>query len=180
MHKSTDKRAVLQWILLGLTLLLIFTQSAMPPHLSSSESGFVVRILYPLLGQLLPPGADLEHFVRKAGHFTEYLILGIQVYPLWATVGKGQSVKQAESRESSFSLLKSLNQSKAILFVFSTIFLWLTAFLDETIQIFSGRGPQIQDVWLDLAGGLVGYLIGLGILSLYQKKKVQKQKETGI
>ena len=40
------------------------------------------------------------------------------------------------------------------------------AFLDETIQIFSGRGPDIKDVWLDTFGSAAGILITLLILSL--------------
>ena len=35
------------------------------------------------------------------------------------------------------------------------------AFLDETIQIFTGRGPMIQDVWIDLSGAALGSLAGL-------------------
>ncbi|MCR4676986.1 MAG: VanZ family protein [Sphaerochaetaceae bacterium] len=37
---------------------------------------------------------------------------------------------------------------------------FVVAFLDETIQIFTGRGPMIQDVWIDLSGALIGTLIG--------------------
>ena len=33
------------------------------------------------------------------------------------------------------------------------------AFLDETIQIFSGRGPDIKDVWLDTFGAAAGILL---------------------
>ena len=61
----------LQAALLILTVLLIFTQSLMPPHVSSSESSFITRLLYPVLARILPSGMDMEHFVRKAGHFSE-------------------------------------------------------------------------------------------------------------
>ena len=132
-----------QLILLLFTLLLIWGQSMMPPHLSSSESGFVAKLVYPVLSRLLPSGADLEHFVRKAGHFTEYFLLGLQLGFL-QLAGAG--------------------------FLYATLrrvfLIWLIAFLDETIQIFSGRGPQIQDVWLDLAGGVLGIAIVLLIQKL--------------
>ena len=38
----------------------------------------------------------------------------------------------------------------------------LTGAIDETLQIFSHRGSQVQDVLIDSAGAL----LGLGILSL--------------
>ena len=36
------------------------------------------------------------------------------------------------------------------------------AFLDETVQIFSGRGPEISDVWIDIFGFLTLFAITLG------------------
>ena len=45
-------------------------------------------------------------------------------------------------------------------------FLTLAALTDETIQIFTGRGPQVQDVWLDVAGGTAGLLAMLALVWL--------------
>ena len=42
----------------------------------------------------------------------------------------------------------------------------LAALTDETIQIFTGRGPQVQDVWLDFAGGAAGLLVMLALWAL--------------
>jgi VanZ family protein len=53
----------------------------------------------------------------------------------------------------------------------------LTAFIDETLQIFSGRGPMVQDIWLDLAGSLFGAGIIRLILLIIDNKK--RKKETG-
>ena len=50
------------------------------------------------------------------------------------------------------------------------------AALDETIQIFSNRGSQLQDVWLDFAGfstGLFLVLLVRAILCYRQKSKKQ-------
>lgn len=41
----------------------------------------------------------------------------------------------------------------------SVRFAFYIAFIDETIQIFSGRGPQIADVWLDVFGAFCGAAI---------------------
>ena len=35
----------------------------------------------------------------------------------------------------------------------------LSGLMDETIQIFSDRGDQISDVWLDFAGALFGLVV---------------------
>ena len=35
----------------------------------------------------------------------------------------------------------------------------LTGFIDETIQIFSGRGSAVSDVWLDFSGAAAAILI---------------------
>ncbi|MEG1550746.1 MAG: VanZ family protein, partial [Oscillospiraceae bacterium] len=52
------------------------------------------------------------------------------------------------------------------------------AVVDEAIQIFSGRGPAVQDVILDFCGALVGVLlvllIGFIIASLKGRKKYAK------
>ena len=47
----------------------------------------------------------------------------------------------------------------------------LTGFIDETIQIFSGRGPAIRDVWLDFSGAAAAILI-LAAVRLLSKRKV--------
>ncbi|MBO7633021.1 MAG: VanZ family protein, partial [Lachnospiraceae bacterium] len=46
------------------------------------------------------------------------------------------------------------------------------ALVDETIQLFSGRGPMVQDVWLDSAGCFCGVLVMMcGIMIVGKKKK---------
>ena len=41
-------------------------------------------------------------------------------------------------------------------------------FLDETLQIFTGRGTLVSDIWIDLIGVVIG--IGLGKAILERKK----------
>ena len=41
------------------------------------------------------------------------------------------------------------------------------AFLDESIQLFSDRGAEIRDVWIDLIGVASGVLIGFLIWRWY-------------
>ena len=71
------------------------------------------------------------------------------------------AVKSGRVRELLQPLLERLGGVVNCLF-----FLLLAALTDETIQIFTGRGPQVQDVWLDFAGGAAGLLVMLALVQL--------------
>ena len=78
-----------------------------------------------------------EHFVRKAAHFCEFGLLGCELMLLfWLRSG----VHFQNLCNAAFAAL-------------------LSAVTDETIQIFSGRGSQVQDVVLDFSGALTGILL---------------------
>ena len=55
-------------------MLFIFVHSAMPGHVSGVESDFFVRVISRLTGVEEEP---LSFIVRKAAHFTEFMLLGI-------------------------------------------------------------------------------------------------------
>ena len=161
-------RQTIQIVLLIVTLLFIFGHSAMPPGMSSSESSFVTRLLEPLLVKILPADANLEHFVRKAAHFTEYFILGLQMFLFVKSRLASSSVMIEKAAKKQRPLSKV--SAHFALFI-SPIICWAVAFIDETIQIFSGRGPAIQDVWLDTAGALTACLILFLISSISSKQQ---------
>jgi VanZ family protein len=105
---------------------------------SSETSGILLELLK-FIG--IGPGSSvqgaLSYLVRKAGHFSEYLILAI----LFLRYRK----KQGSSGKSVFY---------ALLFVF------LYASSDEFHQSFiPGRGPAFSDVLIDTAGGLTGVML---------------------
>lgn len=90
-----------------------------------------------------------DHFVRKTGHFCEFGLLGCELTLLfWLRGG--------------LSLQNLCNSAFPAL---------LAAVTDETIQIFSGRGSQVQDVVLDFAGAVTGIL-----LTGFVIKNIAKQK----
>ena len=90
-----------------------------------------------------------EHFVRKAAHFCEFGLLGCELMLLfWLRSG----VHFQNLCNAAFAAL-------------------LSAVTDETIQIFSGRGSQVQDVVLDFSGALTGILLVSLIISLIEKRK---------
>ncbi len=110
---------------------------------SAAKSGRVGELLRPLL-ELVGQGGVTDHLIRKLAHFTEYAVLGALLLLLTAV---GFCVR-----------LQTV--------VNCLFFLMAAALTDETIQIFTGRGPQIQDVWLDFAGGFTGLLVVLALRAL--------------
>ena len=73
LHKWYTPRTV-HLILTIEVMLFIFIQSAMPGHVSGAESNFFVRFISGITGKKEEP---LSFIVRKAAHFTEFMILGI-------------------------------------------------------------------------------------------------------
>ena len=116
-----------------LTLAVIWGHSMMPGDVSSQESLAITRLIKPLLGFYKGSEEFLDLIIRKLAHFTEYAILGAELNVLL--------------RERAYRYPKAIAVAA------------LTAFLDETIQIFSNRGPAIADVWIDTAGAAFATLI---------------------
>ncbi len=129
-------------VLIILTLALIWGHSLLGREASSEESGFVMELLEPVLEMVVGEGNVTEFLVRKLAHFTEFFVLGLELLTF-------------------FAYRKPLFPQA---FLFALTHGFFAAFLDETIQIFSGRGPMIQDVWLDVSGFAVGSLLILGIM----------------
>ena len=108
----------------------------MPPETSSLESKWVMKLVTPFLELFVGKGNVTEHLVRKLAHFCEFTLLGAELMLYFG---------MPERR----MLLRTLNLGL------------VAALLDETVQIFSGRGAAIPDVWLDFSGVLTGTLITL-------------------
>lgn len=132
-------------IFLILTLCFIWGQSLVPRAASQQESETVTGFLAPLFEFLFRIGNISDHFVRKLAHIAEFAVLGLE-----------------------FSLYFKTGEHR-IRTVMGHCF--LTAFLDETIQVFSGRGPFISDVWIDIAGSAFGMAIILVISALKNRRK---------
>jgi len=136
-------------VLIILTLCFIWGHSLMSREDSSNESGWVTGIVTPLLELFVGKGNVTEHLVRKLAHFCEYALLGAELF--------------------CYFTLRDLNGSRRFLHsgLLAEAHVMFTAMVDETIQIFSGRGSQLQDVWLDSAGGVAGILFAALMLLLF-------------
>ena len=130
------------------TLAVIWGHSLLGREASSEESSFVMELLTPLLEVVVGKGNVTEHLIRKLAHFFEFFVYGIELQLFFAL---------SKSRKNAFLLTLSHGL--------------FTALMDETIQIFSGRGPMIQDVWLDFSGVEVGALITLAATAMKKDQK---------
>ena len=147
MNQTRSKKILTAVIII--TLAVIWGHSLLGKEASSEESGFVMELLTPFLEIFVGRGNVTEHLVRKLAHFCEFFILGIELQLF-------------------FSLLKS-RKSAFLLALSHGLF---TALADETIQIFSGRGPMIQDVWLDFSGVTAGSLLALAVIMFRRNQKL--------
>jgi VanZ family protein len=109
---------------------------------------------------------SLHGAVRKTAHFLEFALLGCLTATLvrliWLFLAR--------------SLLLWLTAG------IPSLFCLLTAACDETLQIFTGRGPAVRDVLIDFAGALSGVLflhlaVGLILAVSRARRRKQRQKE---
>ena len=144
--RPMTKRTVILTVLLVLLLLFIWGNSLLPTEHSAAESGWVRRLVTPVLELFVGRGRVTDHLVRKIAHFTEFTALGAVLTLLF---GWGRSLR--------WKLL-------------SANFGLIAALLDETVQLFSHRGSQVQDVWLDFGGVVFGSLLALGAMLLLERR----------
>lgn len=141
---------ILLLLLILLTVAFIFSRSVRTRTESTAESDAVEGFL----STILPSDSTLTEFIltnlRKIAHFTEFGLLGILTALFTATL--------------------PLSPRR---FAWEGVFGFFVAFLDETIQIFSSRGPAIADVWIDVGGYLFYTLVTFLILTpvlLYRRR----------
>jgi len=148
--KKVRLRRVLR-IALVVTLCLIWGNSLLGREDSAALSGGLTD----WLRSIGLPVSD--HFVRKSAHFCEFCLLGCELTLLfWLRSG--------------VSLQNGCNCAFAAL---------LTAVTDESIQLFSGRGSQVQDVVLDFGGALTGILLmSLALKQIGRRKGTVSKRES--
>ncbi len=148
-------------ILIFITVIFIFYNSAQPVKKSSETSSNVAQSISPIEKEEYETPKDWRIFVnlvRKGAHVAEFFVLGTEVSVLVLFL-YGKRTIQALLNMSSFCLA--------------------VAVADESIQILSKRGPLVQDVLLDFFSAetviLFCFLICLLSDLIYRKYKAQKQ-----
>lgn len=138
------------WLLAAaLFVLVIWGNSLVPGTGSSSLSLMVVDAVRSVLDALSLPSAWVTNFlVRKAAHFSEYLLLGV-------LVTRGFDRRYAAHPQALFAIAVALVAVPSI---------------DETIQLFvSGRSGQVTDVLIDCTGAATGVLISYAIAGIARR-----------
>lgn len=109
----------------------IFRNSLKPKPASAAQSAAMSQWLAKLMGFF---GIDATEsatvIVRKCAHIFEFFVLALLLYALFRLLGKRATTATAISAAVSFC----------------------AAATDETIQIFSSRGPSVRDVLIDCIG----------------------------
>ena len=120
-------------IVLVLWMLFIWGHSCMPGKASSTESGFFLQLIRPLIEVLGIDDLTLVHTVlRKMAHFSEYAVLGILA---WRALGSER-----------FAAAVAIGIA--------------TPCIDETIQLFvPGRVGACVDVMIDMAGFALAFAL---------------------
>ena len=139
------------------TLAFIFIQSMLSPDVSSAESGAVVNFLERFFSYDRPLGAFVLNNLRKIAHFAEYGVLGIEI--------------------SLYICFFACDYRRVA--PYSVLFGHAVAFIDETIQIFSGRGPAILDVWIDTLGFITLSTACYTVFFITRERILKKETENG-
>ncbi len=150
--KAKRKSERLLIFIMAATVLFFFIQSALPQEVSAAESNGISGFLESIIPSNTQIGKFFHDNIRKIGHFTEYGVFGVETalyILLFAKISKESLLSAAFGA-------------------------FLVAFADETVQIFSGRGPSIYDVWLDFFGFFVFALAVLLFASVLSKLKKGK------
>lgn len=141
------KKKIISWTMLLGWMGIIFFMSHQPGEISSNQSELVVKIFEFLGIHLNSYFRELATFIiRKAAHFTEYLILFILLYRVLSIY---------------------IDKKNAKLYALMGVFLYAGS--DEIHQNFiAGRNMAFKDVMIDTLGGAFGLLITM----IYEKLKI--------
>lgn len=135
-------KKLLMIILILSTVYFIFRASSENATESGSLSSTVTAFINSFLVKISENLTVSEFIVRKAGHLTEFLILGVEISVYFRLL---------ERKPWSLVVLSGL----------------LTGLCDETIQLYvEGRFSSVTDVWIDFTG----FLIGCALVYLIAKR----------
>lgn len=145
-------------VLVGLTLCFIWGNSFLGQAASGTGSGRVYqKIAKPVFDFLFGENSVSHEAFRKMAHGAEFMLFGFEVCALFAAAFTGFNAK---------TYLKILPCGLYV------------AFIDETIQAFTGRGPAIKDVWIDFGGYVTAVFLSFVVCVICNAvKKKNKDKE---
>ncbi len=135
-----------------ITIIYIFSNSITDMLASKEQTEAVTDAVTSIIKPLPSDNEQIYMVIRKLGHVFEFAILGIEL---------------------------SLLIKKFSIYPFFTVL--VVGLVDESIQLLNDRSSRVQDIWIDLIGGIIGILVGLIICriicKLLKKKQTNKEKE---
>ncbi len=145
------------------TLMFAFYQSSLPPMASNEVSDGVSGALEMFISSKTQIGKFIHKNIREIAHFSEFFLLGILV-SLYCSLVSTDNIR--------------ISRKKIIFVLCSFGFGTLCGCVDEIVQAFSSRNPDVLDVLLDTAGYLfsaftvyaIYFLINL-VLNLIRRQK---------
>ncbi len=174
---NTKGRLVIWAVLVVLILAFIWGNSILSVAQSTQESRWMLKLVTPFLERFAGAGNVTDHLVRKIAHFVEFSALGFGLYWLFRLIGRrfagignrfgGHSSGGFGSSGSGVSTRSGGGLRALVRAAFCGFF---AGFFDETIQLFTGRGAQISDVWLDFAGVCAGALLA-ALIGLFARPR---------
>ena len=149
-QKHCSGKRIVLLVITALVIVFIFVQSLLPRSVSAGESGWLAdHMVNPLLRAF---GLDSsgDHTARKIAHVAEFFVLAF----LLTLCFRGQ-------------IARSMGVG------------FLTAFLDESLQLISDRGALITDVWIDLIGVATGTLLGFLLWKAIRRNRKRRTDAEG-
>lgn len=159
---KSKKLLIVLYITFTLSLGLVWGQSCISKEESTVTSDIVVEMITPI--DELEPGyrsengwtyVQLSEVVRKLAHVAEYFAVAFQLMCIFLLKGKNKLVNYINC-------------------LFCAMFI---ALVDETIQLFSNRGSEVRDIWIDLAGTVGGILAAFLIGVIVRKRTADQLSE---
>ena len=121
--------------------------------IGAEVSGAISHFIADILGGEGGSTAEGHFLLRKAAHFAEYTALGVITLLFYGTLTADRTKKFLSAALTGISV----------------------PLVDETIQIFSGRGSALADVWIDISGVVFGTaLISLILYILSRRGEREK------
>ena len=148
---------ILLILLIAINHTFIWCNSLLDQTQSGQVSSEVTEVIRPILEPIIGEDNYSGGIVRKLAHFVEFGVLGGLLSLLMNRL----------------HLTRGL--SRLLLLPYLLTSGLLAAMIDETIQIYTNRGSQVLDVWLDFSGVIVGFAlthaVTMAILIIIRKKK---------
>lgn len=135
-------------------LCFIFSNSLDNAEKSSHKSGVVTEVVQNVVSAVSPGSTVSEHAIRKLGHFTEFMGLGLLLM-----------------------LCVRIYTKRYLQNIFIPLFGSLAAAVsDEMIQLTSaGRSSEVKDVVIDFSGAVVGILFCILCVIVYNRIRYKRK-----